>query len=350
MTRLENELYIEDLEYVCSLKLPWDLLNDHIVLITGATGMIGTFLVDILMRKNEDGLNCKVVAFGRSQNRLLQRFDAYKSRKNITFVEHDINNPIDYNYKVDYIIHLASNTHPVAYATDPIGTITANIIGIQNLLDLAVKTGVSRVAFASSNEIYGENRGDVERFGEDYCGYINCNTIRAGYQESKRCGESLCQAYITQKGLDIVIPRITRSYGPTLLNSDTKALSQFLRDALEGRDIILKSEGNQYYSYTYVADTVAGILYVLLKGKCGEAYNISNEKSDIHLKDLARLIADYSDTKIVFQLPGKIESAGFSTVTKALLDNSKIAELGFCPNYDINKGIFRTLSIMKSLK
>lgn len=95
-------------------------------------------------------------------------------------------------------------------------------------------------------------------FDEDYCGFINCNTLRAGYPESKRCGEALCQAYIRQKGLDIVIPRLTRSYGPTMLMSDSKAVSQFIKKGLAGEDIVLKSKGNQYYSYTYVADAVSG--------------------------------------------------------------------------------------------
>ena len=134
------------------------------------------------------------------------------------------------------------------------------------MLEFAYAHHVVRCAFTSSNEIYGENRGDVEKFGEEYCGYIDCNTMRAGYPESKRCGEALCQAYIKQKGMDIVIPRLTRSYGPTMLMSDTKAISQFIRKAIAGEDIVLKSEGTQYYSYTYMADAVCGLLYVLLLG------------------------------------------------------------------------------------
>ena len=347
MSIFEHGLYREDISYVCGLDLPWDKFQDRSIMVTGATGMIGSFLIDCLMEKNKEGLNCTVYAMGRDRGKFEKRLGRYSKDTHCVFIEHDINLEIDEEIETDYIIHLASNTHPVAYATDPVGTITTNIIGLRNLLEYAGKHKIIRLGFASSNEIYGENRGDVELFDEEYCGYINCNTLRAGYQESKRCGESLCQAYIRQRGVDSVIMRLTRSYGPTLLNTDSKALSQFLKNAVEGEDIVLKSKGTQYFSYTYMADAAAGILYVMLKGETGEAYNISNEASDIMLKDLAGIIAGFSKTKVVFDLPDEVEAQGFSTVTKARLSNEKIKKIGFVPEYDIVSGIERTLMMMK---
>ena len=271
----------------------------------------------------------------------------------MNFIQHDINfplNEIDAEIKVDYVIHLASNTHPVAYATDPIGTITTNIIGTQNMLDFAYAHHAIRAAFASSNEIYGENRGDAELFAEDYLGYINCNTLRAGYPESKRCGEALCQAYISQKNMDIVIPRFTRSYGPTMLHSDTKAISQFINKAIAGEDIVLKSEGTQYYSYTHCADAISGLLTVLLCGEKGKAYNIADEGSDILLKDLAHIIAEEAGQKVVFDLPDALERAGYSTATKARLDGTRLKSLGWKPKYNIQEGVKETLGILKKLR
>ena len=350
MNLYDNTLYMEDVHFVGSLQLPWEKFKGRTLMLSGATGMIGSFLVDVLLEKNlDDDLNCTVYALGRNEEKAKARFNKFAEDSHFIFISYDVKSPFEQNNlgTVDYILHLASNTHPMQYSTDPIGTITTNIIGLQNLLDFAVDHHTTRFAFTSSNEIYGENRGDVEFFDEDYCGYINSNTMRAGYPESKRCGEALCQAYKAQKGLDVVIPRPTRSYGPTMLMSDTKAISQFIKKGIAGEDIVLKSEGTQYYSYTYVADAVAGLLTILLKGESGKAYNIAEDHSDIMLKDLAAIIAGINGKEVVFEIPDSVEAAGYSTATKARLDGHKLQALGWKPRYDIHSGMERTIEILK---
>lgn len=346
----ENPLYIDDIRYTARLDLPWEKLKGSSVVISGATGMIGSGLIDVIMYKNaHEALDCTVYALARNIARARERFAYAKDR--LIPVEYDINNELVLDVdRADYVIHLASNTHPVAYANEPISTITTNIIGTKNMLDFAVSHSAKRFAFASSNEVYGENRGDSELFDEKYCGYIDCNTLRAGYPESKRCGEALCQAYLKEKGVDVVIPRFTRSYGPTMLMSDTKAISQFIKKGVAGEDIVLKSKGNQFYSYTYVTDAVSGLLTVLLKGECGEAYNISDSESDITLADLAKAIADSVGTKVVFEIPDETEKAGYSKATKARIDGAKLASLGWKARYDIKGGIGRTIEILKQAK
>lgn len=352
MKLYENELYREDIEAAAGAALPWDKLAGKSVLLSGATGLIGSFLTDVIMTLNARGLNCRVYALSRDAARAAARFAHWQDIEWLQCIASDINRPLIRPElgKVDFVLHLASNTHPLQYATDPIGTITTNIIGVQNMLDFAAAHEAERFAFASSNEIYGENRGDAELFDEAYCGYINSNTMRAGYPESKRCGEALCQAYKAQKGLDVVIPRLTRSYGPTMLMSDTKAISQFIRKGIAGEDIVLKSAGTQYYSYTYVADAVTGLLTVLLSGENGEAYNIADARSDITLRDLAGLIAGFAGRKVVFEIPDATEAAGYSRATKARLDGGKLRGIGWSARYDIRAGIERTMRILSGIQ
>ncbi len=345
-------LYWYDLRAIATASfLPWDVLQGSSLFISGATGMIGSFLIDtILFRNREFNLGCTVYALSRNREKALSRFAAWNDSPFLRIVEGDVNQKdlFPEGNSFDYILHLASNTHPVAYATDPIGTITANIIGTKNMLDLAVRCHARRFLFASSNEIYGENRGDQELFDESYLGYLDCNTLRAGYPESKRCGEALCQAYRKQESLDVVIARLTRSFGPTLQPSDTKAMSQFLRNGLNGNNIVLKSLGNQYYSYTYTADAVSGLLTVLLKGEDGLAYNVADASCDIRLKDLAALIASDAGTQVVFDLPDAIESAGFSKATKARLDGKRLRALGWKVLFPLEIAIDRTMKILNN--
>ena len=350
--RLSLPSYAQDLDLVCSCGANWDVLVGMTVGVSGATGMVGTFLVDALMRKrSRDGLDVCVLALGRNESRAAARLP-YFDDPAFSFEQIDVSVPgARPRACADVVVHLASTTHPRAYATQPVETITSNVVGLQNLLEWQLRCSGSsgRFLFASSVEVYGQNRGDVEKFDESYCGYLDCNTMRAGYPEAKRLGEALCQAYAAQEGAHVFVPRLPRIYGPTLLPSDTKALSQFLHKAVVGEDVVLKSEGLQTYSYLYVADAVSALLWVLTRGTEGVAYNAADCRSDVTLRKLASLVAEAGGGNVVFELPDQIERAGFSTATKALLDASRLEALGWRACYDIDSGVRRTVRMLRQL-
>lgn len=354
MRIIENKRYLDMVDRLHEAFPYWERLEGKTLFLSGASGMIGSLLVDAIMLYNKrlpPERRCGIIAAGRNRAAAEERFGQWIDMEEFTFLEHDISMPLPpFDSGVDYLIHAASTTHPLAYSSEPVNTVLANVLGAHHMLDLAARKPDSRFLLLSSVEIYGKNRGDTTYFREDYCGYLDCNTLRAGYPEGKRASEALCQAYIQQYGVDAVILRLPRSYGPTMRMSDSKAIAQFIKKGVAREDIVLKSEGNQLYSYAHVSDAAQGILWALFCGKTGQAYNLSDSKSDTTLKALAELVAQYAGTKVVFDLPDETERAGYSTATKALLDPSKLKALGWAPGYDIQTGIRETIDILQAIR
>lgn len=343
-----SDLYKEDLDYIANFELDWDKLSHSSVLILGATGLIGTVLVDAIIYKNKlSNTNIKVIPAARKLDKLTAHFESYIDDMLLTPIECDVTKPIKISEKIDYIINLASNTHPVLYATQPIGTIDTIIEGARNVLNLAAEQGVKRVINTSSVEVYGENRGDIERFTEGYCGYIDCNTLRAGYTEGKRLAETIGQAYIEERGVDVVSARLGRVYGATTANTDTKSTTQFINNAVNNEDIVLKSEGKQRFSYVYVADVATAFLLLLTRGDKGAAYNVASDEVKTFY-EVAEILAGINDRKVVFDLPDDAINKGGSKVQIALMDSSKMKQLGWASGYTINDGLTRTVKIVRS--
>jgi len=343
---IANKLYLEDIKFIASCKINWELFKNKSILIIGATGLIGTFLIDLLMYRNlEYDNNITVYALNRSKEKAAERFDNYFDSPFFISIQKDIQTPFELNASIDYIIHGASNTHPIAYASEPINTIMLSILGTKIILDFAAAHNVKRTLFLSSVEIYGENRGDTETFNEEYCGFIDCNTLRAGYPEGKRAAEALCQAYRKENNIDVVIARCCRVYGPTMGNEDSKVIAQFIRNCVNNENITLKSKGDQQYSYCYAADICSALLLLLLNGEDGEAYNIS-DNSSFSLLEISKILSEQSAKEIVYDTPADAEASGYSKATKALLDSSKLQKLGWKPLYTLKEGLIRTVDIL----
>ena len=248
---------------------------------------------------------------------------------------------------IDYIIHAASNAHPKAFTTEPIETLLGNINGTKNMLDLAKESEIERFIYISSGEIYGENLDNIEGFEEEYRGYINNLSFRSCYPIGKVSAENLCVCYSKQYDIDTVIVRPCHIYGPTVTSKDSRVIAQFISNVLNNEDIIMKSDGKQYRSYCYVIDCITGLLTALIKGKRENAYNIANKESNITIKEMAELIANYENKKVIIEMPTRTEKSGYNVVQKSILKANKLENLGWKPKYNIKEGIKETIKILK---
>lgn len=329
MTELEKR----DIEKVALLPYEWKKFSKKTIMISGGTGFIGSFISDVFRYRNERfGDGVKIISLSRNGG---------VNNQTVENIKLDITNPIVYDGKIDYILHLASNTHPKQYAEDPIGTIITNIVGCNNLLKFAIKNKKVRFLLASSVEIYGQCPEKL--MNENEGGYIDCNDARSGYNEAKRTCEALCQSYRKKYNVDAVIVRLARFFGADR-KKDTKALAQFMQNSVEGKDIILKSQGKQRYSFCYVADVASAIIKVLLDGKDGETYNIAEADEGCTLGGYANFIAKLGNREVKYQLE---ENENVSKAVYALLNTKKIEKIGWKAMYSVSDGMKRTFEIYK---
>ena len=322
-------------------------LKNKRILVTGATGLIGSACVDFLLYGNRSlGLGAQVIASGRSEERLEERFRDWEDE--IELFPYDVTTPLEYPEEIDFILHCAGTAHPVAYATQPVETLLTNVLGVRHLLDWA-KNKNCRLLYVSSSEVYG-NKEDARLYTEDGYYEVDILNARACYPSGKRAAETLCKAYMEEYGADVVIARPGHVYGPTMTKEDTRASAQFFWDVLEGQNIVMKSDGQQLRSYCYGMDCVTAILTILLEGKSGEAYNISNRASVVTIREMAETVAKVSGRKVLFAQATEQEKKGYTMMKVSALDATKLEDLGWQGRYGIQCGAEATYRILSEEK
>ena len=340
---VENAIYKKAIERAITKVI----IKDGSVLVTGASGLIGSCLIDMLLVANEKGQHFDVYALGRNADKIRKRFAGHQDISKLHIIEQDVRKPLPTDIQFDYVFHGASNADPRSYALYPAETMLINIEGAINVMDYCKEHPDTKALMMSTFEIYGNAGKDV--YQETDFGAIDPNKIRSCYPESKRGMEILTRCYVEEYGVKAVIGRLSSIYGPTMAKDDSKAHAQFIRNGLKGENIVLKSKGEQRRTYCYVIDAVTGLFYVMAKGLNGEAYNIANEKSVVSIAEVAKTVAGIAGTKVVFDLPDDVEKKGFSTPQNCILDNTKLKALGWEGEYTIQDGLSECISILKQI-
>ena len=349
MSFYKSESYIKDLEIAVKATVGIEKLFGSSVLIAGGSGLIGSYMADMLLYANKHmDAGIKVYAMDLSAERMTARFEGAPSDM-LELVEHNVNDVPDFDFHVDYIIHAASPAFPAAFNSDPVGTVMSNILGTKYLLDFGRDHGAKRMLYISSGEVYGQGDLSLESFEESYAGYVDPTSPRSCYPNGKRAAETLCVSYTKQFGLDTVIVRPSHTYGPTVTKADNRANAQFVNKGLAGEDIVLNSAGNQMRSYTYLADSASAILTVLASGESGNAYNIANSNSRTTIAGYAKEVAAQTGTKVIFADPDEVAKAEMTPIAKQVLSSSKLESLGWKGKFDVSEGISHTLRIMREL-
>lgn len=317
--------YKEDIQNATKIDLPWSKLSGCNILVTGTTGLIGSCLVEVLMERPQRDYN--VYAMGRNSERMNRLFERYNSVDGFHTLIGDVIEPLPIEKDFHYIIHAASGAAPVEFSKHPVEVMKANILGVANMMEYGIKHEMRRFLYVSSGEVYGEGDGRV--FSEDYSGYVDCTSPRSCYPSSKRAAETLCASYAAEYGVDVVIARPCHTYGPNFTENDNRVYAQFIRNVLNGEDIVMKSKGEQFRSWCYVADSVRALLYILLKGESGEAYNIADATSNITIRQLAEMVAEMGQKHVIIDIPSDVEKKGYNPVTQSVFSTKKLEEIGW---------------------
>ena len=323
-------------------------LRNKSFLITGASGMIGSYVANVLKVLNDDyGMNIKNLLNDRDENKLSEEL---RNDSNVTIIKQDVSERFNIDEPIDYIVHAASPASPKIMKDYPFETNVANTVGTYNTLILAKEKNVSGYLFVSSREIYGEPMDGVEVFTEDgLLGQVNPLVPRNGYAEGKKAAENMCVGIKEEYGINTKILRLAHTYGPGMSINDGRVQADFLNNVINNQDIIMKSDGSSVRTYTYISDAVNGLFKVLLSSN-DIVYNISDDK-EVSIKDLANVLVSLSEnSKLVMDIDNTL-SKGSASFKKGILSNEKIKkELNWYPKYDIKEGFKRTIEYLKDVK
>ena len=302
------------------------------IVLTGGSGFIGSHLSKELLKNGEN----KLIVVDSLLTGNLNNIQDLLDHENATFIQHDVQDHIEIVEKVDYVFHLASAASPVAYTENPVNTLKAGSLGTINTLGLARKHG-AEYFLASTSEVYGDPI--ITPQNEEYWGNVNPNGERSMYDEAKRFAEAATATYARSYDLKTKIIRIFNTYGPNMQLNDGRVVTNLIVQALNDEDLTIYGDGSQTRSFSYVSDTVAGII-AMMESNHYEVFNIGNPY-EMTVKELAETILKLTNSKseIIFKtLPADDPKQRRPDITQA----RKILE--WEPEIELEEGLKRTIA------
>lgn len=320
-------------EIVNSKYINWEHFKNSTILVTGATGMIGSQIVKAILYANEiKGVNIKIVALVRNKKKAEKLYGF----NNIKYIVQNIEKLVKPNFSPDYIIHTANSTSSKEFTEKPVETLNSIITGTKNILEFARKSSIKGILYLSSMEVYGYTDFDrSEPLKETDYGYIDILNSRNSYPVGKQLAESMCFAYAKEYGVPVKIARLCQTIGSGVDFNDNRVFAQFARNVVKKEDIVLKTTGETTRSYCYITDAVSAIFSLLERGQNGEAYNIANSDATCSIKEMAEMLTEkYTDLQLKIAPQDNKEYLG---KIKLVLDTTKIQSLNWSAKINLEE-------------
>lgn len=353
---LKSAVILEDMEDIFNRDLPVERIFGRSILITGATGMLASYLCYYLLWLNEvKDANITILALVRSKDKCLKVFGKYAGREYFHAYEASLAEKLQIEEPVDYIIHAASLASPQYYKHNPVEVALPNAVGTYHLLELAREKKVRGFLYFSTGDVYGRMPDGIGAFGEEQIGIMDPLDEHSCYGGSKRMGEIWCAAYAREYGVPTRMARIAHTYAPTMdVEKDPRVFASFMKCLLEGQDIVMLSDGTAKRSFCYIADAIAAYLLILLRGKDGEAYNVVNMGEFLSIGMLAEKLASLEPEKNIHVIrkerPKDDVYMENNSNHENIMSAAKLETLGWRCKYCVEKGFGQVLKFLRESK
>jgi len=332
-----------DIDIILNNPIDWEIFRNKTILVTGATGRLGMYIVEAINKADIDyNLNLNIIALARSKEKLMRVFGEELNLPNIYSIVQDITEEIHWDGDVNYIFHTAGAASPMDFSTAPVDTLWGHVQGTRNVLEFARDHNTKRILYVSTVETYGEWKSE-EGIREEDMGPMRCDNARACYPEAKRLCETMLASYEAQFGIDYVGVRLCHTFGPGIALDDGRAFAEFIRNVVNGENIVLQSDGSAERTYTYVADAIGAMLIAFTKGN-DKYYNIANLDNLISIRDLAELVASLDPKKkCKVEYGGKAGELKYLPFKLGIMNVDRILDLGWKPQVDTNNAFKYTI-------